>query len=104
MPIELLYVGLLVCALNIPFGYWRANAEKRTVEWFVAIHMPVPFVVALRLLFGVPLSFSTLPFLMSMFFLGQYTGGTIYKWRANRTETRVSSCLVWDIVCTIRNR
>ena len=70
-------VALLVFLINLPFGYWRASSRKFSPQWFVAVHLPVPLVVALRIYSGMgwkPISF---PVLVGAFFLGQFVGGKI---------------------------
>jgi hypothetical protein len=70
-------VALLVFLLNLPFGYWRASVKKLSRQWFLAVHLPVPLVIALRIYSGLgwkPLSF---PVLIGAFFLGQFVGGKV---------------------------
>jgi len=70
-------VALLVFLLNLPFGYWRASTKKFSRLWMLAVHLPVPLVVALRIYSGLgwrPLSF---PVLVGAYFLGQFVGGRV---------------------------
>lgn len=70
-------VALLVFLINLPFGYWRASVRKLSRQWFLAVHLPVPLVVALRIFSGLgwkPISF---PVLVGAFFLGQFVGGRL---------------------------
>ena len=70
-------VALLVFLLNLPFGYWRASSKKFSRQWFLAVHLPVPLVIALSLYSGMgwkPVSF---PVLVGAFFLGQFVGGKV---------------------------
>ena len=70
-------VALLVFLLNLPFGYWRASVKKLSRQWFLAVHLPVPLVIALRVYSGLgwkPVSF---PVLIGAFFLGQFVGGKV---------------------------
>lgn len=72
-------VAVLVFLINLPFGFWRAGAEKLSRQWFLAVHLPVPLVVALRVFSGLgwrPVSF---PILIGAFFLGQYAGGLLRR-------------------------
>ncbi|HZD59230.1 MAG TPA: hypothetical protein VE439_02095, partial [Anaerolineae bacterium] len=59
--------------INLPFGYWRAGKERFSRGWFLAIHLPIPAVVLLRLGFG--FSWAILPFTILAFTAGQYAGG-----------------------------
>jgi hypothetical protein len=70
-------VAVLVFLLNVPFGYWRARARKFSRQWILAVHLPVPLVVLLRIYSGLgwrPISF---PVLVAAFFLGQFSGGKL---------------------------
>jgi hypothetical protein len=72
-------VAALVFLINLPFGFWRAGVEKLSRQWFLAVHLPVPLVVALRVFSGLgwrPVSF---PVLIGAFFLGQYAGGRLRR-------------------------
>jgi hypothetical protein len=93
----LIWITILVFVLNIPFGYWRSNVRSFSGQWFLAIHIPVPFIVALRLISGVGFAWYTYLFLVMAFFLGQKTGGIIMK-RIHRVCQQTSSCLVMDII------
>jgi len=92
----LIVISSLVFLLNIPFGYWRANVKRFTTQWFLAIHIPVPFIVALRLLSGIGFSWYSYVFLVAGFFLGQKFGSTIMKW-VHKGCHQESSCLVMDL-------
>jgi hypothetical protein len=70
-------VALLVFLLNLPFGYWRASVRKLSPQWFLAVHLPVPLVIALRIFSDIgwkPIGF---PVLIGAFFLGQFVGGRV---------------------------
>jgi hypothetical protein len=66
-----------VVTVNLPFGFWRAGTKKFSTPWFVAVHGPVPLVVAIRLLLGIGWRLANLPVLVGAFFLGQLVGGRI---------------------------
>lgn len=79
-------VALLVFLLNLPFGYWRAGQRKFSWRWILAVHAPVPGVVALRLFSGLGFQFVTFPVLIGAFFLGQRFGG-IYRARSIKSPS-----------------
>lgn len=89
-------VALIVLMLNLPFGYWRANVRGFSLQWFLAIHLPVALVVALRIFSGVGWELTTLPVLAAVFFVGQLSGAKLHLWR-RRARTPVTSCLVMDL-------
>jgi len=95
---NILSVASLVFLLNLPFGYWRANEQKLSRGWFLAIHLPVPFVIALRIFSGLGFQFITFPIMIGAFFGGQLAGGWLLQYRKDRSAPRVTSCLVWDLV------
>ena len=92
----LIIVTILVFVLNIPFGYWRANVKRFSTQWFLTIHIPVPFIAALRLLSGIGFGWYTYVFLVGGFFLGQQFGNLLLKWIHAHCEHE-SSCLVMDL-------
>lgn len=95
--IHLLLVSLIVLALNVPFGYWRANVKRLSLQWFLAIHIPVLFVIGLRLAFHLGFAWYTYVVLVFAFFLGQQFGSLMIK-RLRRICDHVSSCLVMDLL------
>jgi len=100
---KLFSVALLVFALNVPFGYWRANVTKLSRPWFLAIHLPVPLVIAVRMLSGLGWQLITFPVMIGAFFGGQFAGSWLYQVRKDRATARaVTSCLVWDLIGPVR--
>jgi len=96
----LILIASIVFLLNIPFGYWRANVRRFSTQWFLAIHIPVPFVVALRFLSGIGFGWQTYLFLVLGYFLGQQLGSLVMNWVHQRCHQE-SSCLVMDLLrCT----
>ncbi len=76
MP-RLLVAAAAVLALNLPFGFWRAGVGKFSARWLVAVHAPVPLVVAIRVLAGLGWHLITFPVLIAAFFTGQFLGGRL---------------------------
>ena len=93
---SLIYISVLVFVLNIPFGYWRANVKSYSAQWFLAIHIPVPFIVAFWLLFDLGFHLETYVFMVGAFFLGQRLGAFIMKAVHHRCK-QDSSCMVMDL-------
>ncbi|MBN2669195.1 MAG: hypothetical protein JXR60_08190 [Bacteroidales bacterium] len=71
--------ALLVFLINIPFGYWRAKEVKKSFKWFLYIHLPIPLVIAIRLILEIGFAIYSYPIFIFAFFLGQLTGGIIHK-------------------------
>ncbi len=78
--LRLWLVAVVVLALNLPFGFWRAGVKKFTLPWIVAVHGPVPLVIGLRFAAGLGWRPSTFPVLVGAFFTGQLVGGRARRW------------------------
>lgn len=89
--------------INIFFGYWRSNTKSLTLQWILAVHIPVPISIGLRLLF-LSWNWIMVPIFVAVYFAGQYTGGMTRRSLAKRQPMRLSSCLVMDLVRAIRQR
>jgi len=82
-----LWMGsVLVFVANLPFGYWRAGTKRFSAQWVLAIHLPVPLIISIRLFGGLGWQLITFPFLMGPFIAGQWVGGRLRDWR-RRIET-----------------
>jgi hypothetical protein len=82
---KLLVIAFIVFILNIPFGYWRAGARKFSLQWILAIHLPVPIVIAIRIFSGLGWHLITFPVIIGAFFSGQFVGA---RWRKKTTKTQ----------------
>ncbi len=100
--IRLIIISILVVIFNIPFGYWRANVKRFSFQWYLSIHIPVPFIVALRVFFEIGFRWYTYLFIVAAFFIGQKLGSIIYKYL--RKINIVSSCLFIDLCRKVCNR
>ncbi len=70
-------VAVIVLVLNIPFGFWRAGVRKFSWQWILAIHLPVPMIIALRIYSGLGFQLYSFPILIGAFYLGQLSGGRL---------------------------
>ena len=75
--LRILAVALGVLLLNLPFGYWRAGLKKFSAAWLLAVHAPVPLVVALRYVAGLEFRWATLPLFAAAFLAGQAIGARL---------------------------
>ncbi|MFQ5456873.1 MAG: hypothetical protein ACE5FC_00260 [Myxococcota bacterium] len=73
------WLALAVLLLNLPFGYWRGGVEKFSRPWFLAIHVPVPFVILMRVTSGLGWQLASFPIIVGAFFLGQFLGGKLRR-------------------------
>jgi len=94
--LSLLMASIVTFLLNVPFGYWRAHVPKFSRDWFLAVHLPVPLIIALRFLANIGWALYTFPVLVGAFFLGQMAGGKIYSIISRRGAT-TSRCLFKDL-------
>ncbi|GBE54341.1 hypothetical protein BMS3Bbin15_00493 [archaeon BMS3Bbin15] len=95
---NLLNVAIIVLALNVPFGYWRANTRRFSRQWFLSVHIPVPIVIAFRIFAGFGWRLITFPVLIGAFFLGQLLGGKLHSWSIRYTKAPGSSCIFRDMM------
>jgi len=94
---NLFLASISVFIFNIPFGYWRQHVRKFSWAWILAIHIPVPFVVLFRFCFHLGFQFYTYPFLVAAFFLGQFLGSQIYRYRKHLSCRPLTGCLIMDV-------
>lgn len=71
--------GLVIFAIivSIPCGYIRQNYRKYSFMWFLYIHLPIPFIVLLRIEAG--LNWQIIPLTLAGSFFGQYIGGALSR-------------------------
>jgi hypothetical protein len=72
-------VAAIVFLLNLPFGYWRSRVRKFSAQWMLAIHLPVPLVIACRVFSGLGWQLISFPVMIGAFFGGQFLGGWISR-------------------------
>lgn len=94
----LLLITTIIYVFNIPFGYWRANVKRFSLQWFLAIHLPVPFIILLRLFSEIGFEPVTYIAFISAFFLGQITGLKIFEKMKLNNSLTLTSCLVMDMI------
>lgn len=94
---NLIIAALLILLFNVPFGYWRANVKKLSSQWFLAIHVPVPFIILLRFIMDTGWHWTSFVLFVSAFFLGQLLGGFLYGKIKLIKPGCISSCLVMDL-------
>jgi hypothetical protein len=102
MIMKLTLIALITFILNLPFGYWRANVRKFSLQWVLAIHIPVLLVILERIFSGLGFAFITYPVLVGSFFLGQYLGGKVHDLFVRKGICRYTSCMVMDFYRCIK--
>jgi hypothetical protein len=98
-------VCLAIYLINIVFGYWRANTKKFSILWALAIHIPVPIAILLRVeLLG--WNWALVPLFVAAFFAGQSTGGWIRRRLAGSHNIALGSFLFKDLfrIWTLKRR
>ncbi|SMC24628.1 hypothetical protein SAMN02746041_02066 [Desulfacinum hydrothermale DSM 13146] len=86
LHLSLTVVAAVVLCINLPFGYWRAQTQRFSRGWFLAIHVPVPLVVGLRIVSGLGWRLATFPVLIGAFFAGQLLGGLLCRLSGGKGE------------------
>lgn len=83
MQAPLTAIGLIILAfvISIPCGYLRENFEKYSFMWFLLIHVPIPFIVLLRIEAGI--SWRIIPLTLAGSIAGQIAGGVLNRRRRN---------------------
>jgi hypothetical protein len=66
---------LIVFVINLPFGHLRSKSTKFSRKWMMAIHVPIPFIILLRVLSG--FNWTTIPFMILAAIVGQMAGGKL---------------------------
>ncbi len=78
---------LIAIGINLPFGAYRTTVRKFSWPWFLAIHLPIPFIIVMRLSLGFGWWF--VPFMLASAVTGQLLGSWLYNiWRAHRAVTQ----------------
>ena len=72
-------VASFIFFVNIPFGYWRGNLRKFSLLWFLAIHIPVLFLIFIKRYFEIEFSIVFEAIILILFLIGQKLGGEFRK-------------------------
>lgn len=101
MKLLLALVAILV--VNVPFGYWRSNTRTLSVPWIMAVHIPVPIAIGLRLsLLG--WSWFLIPAFVADYAAGQYAGSAIRYQLSKSRRTPLTSWLIGDLARLLTGR
>ncbi len=92
-----------IVLVNIFFGYWRSNTRTLSVRWFLAVHLPVPIAIALRLSF-LGWNWVLLPIFVGGYAAGQFAGTGIRKLLRRKRSLNLSSFLVRDLWALVATR
>jgi hypothetical protein len=84
--LRLLIVAVIVFIINFPFGYWRDTVKKFSLYWFLAVHLPVPLVVLVRIYSNLGFQLISYPVVVGAFFLGQYAGARLHRNRVQKND------------------
>jgi len=81
---KLLFVILVTLLMNIPFGWLREGVRKFSPLWFLYVHFPIPFIIAMRVGLGIEWKFAPLLILVAV--LGQFIGARLRRAQAVMEE------------------
>jgi hypothetical protein len=93
----LIIASILILLFNLPFGYWRENVKKLSLQWFLSIHIPIPFIILARIFTNLGFQWYTYFFTITAFVAGQYSGKLIYKNLKEKNSDMVSSIIFVDL-------
>jgi hypothetical protein len=81
MQATITIIGLIILAflVSVPCGYLRQNYKKYSFMWFLLIHLPIPFIILLRVKAG--LGWQFIPLTLGGSVAGQIIGGVISRRR-----------------------
>ena len=75
--------AVIVFFLAFPFGFWRAKSRFKSRDWMLAIHIPVVFIILLRIYnkvhFHAGFSWTSVVYNVIAFMSAQYLAELIYK-------------------------
>jgi hypothetical protein len=63
--------------MNVPLGYLRQGARKFSFNWFLFVHLSIPFIILIRVSMGVSNWF--IPLSIASAVAGQFAGGRFRK-------------------------
>ena len=83
--------AVIVFFLAFPFGFWRVKSRFKSRDWMLAIHIPVVFIILLRIYnkvhFHTGFSWLSVLYNVIAFMSAQYLAGLIYKaFKKNETN------------------
>jgi hypothetical protein len=67
----------LALTMNLPLGFMREGTRKFSVRWFVYVHLSIPFIIALRIHYGI--SWRVIPLTIACAVAGQLLGGRLRR-------------------------
>lgn len=88
---KILFFIIIVIVINLPFGSYRNITRKFSVAWFLSIHLPIPFILVMRV-YIFHLDVWTIPISLAAAVAGQIVGGR-FNWfgkTAIETETETA--------------
>ncbi len=75
--------AIAVFIIAFPFGFWRAKSRFKSRDWMLAIHIPVVFIIILRIVnkvyFHTGFSWISVLYNVIAFLTAQYIAGVIYR-------------------------
>lgn len=77
--ISIIGLTILAFVVSVPCGYLRQNYKKYSFMWFLLIHLPIPFIVLLRVKTG--FGWKVIPFTLGGSVAGQIVGGIVSRRR-----------------------
>ena len=76
-PLPLLALLIFSLGSNLPLGYLRETSRKFSLRWFVLVHLSIPFIVTLRVMFN--FGWEIIPLTLFCAIAGQIAGSRIRR-------------------------
>ncbi|MCF7848129.1 MAG: hypothetical protein K9M45_04700 [Kiritimatiellales bacterium] len=73
----LFYLVPAILIVNIPCGYWREGLRRFSFLWFVAVHLPVPFIAVARHMLAIEPEWHNFGMMIGAYFTGQFIGAKL---------------------------
>ncbi len=87
--------AFFVFLIAFPFGFWRARTKFRSRDWMLAVHIPVIFIILLRIYnklhYNIGFSWISVLYNIIAFFSAQYLAGLIYKYYLKKKKSERNS-------------
>ena len=75
--------AIVVFIIAFPFGFWRVKTKFRSRDWMLAVHIPVVFIIMLRIFnklhYNIGFQWISVLYNVIAFFSAQFLAGFIYK-------------------------
>lgn len=76
LALRVALLALTALVVNLPCGAWRVRTRKRSLNWFLSIHAPIPLAFLLRQVLDLSPWFIAVTLIFAV--AGQWAGGKLW--------------------------